>query len=483
MSESPIKKPFILFSFSMWLAATFSAFVLAVYAYLGIFSRHLADDYCIENFIRTNFFSALWANYMFVSDRYTNFMLIALSEFISPRSVSVLPALMIALWIAGIAWLLYEASNFSGQAWATSTILTLSLLLVFFTLLQAPNRFQILYWRSAMATHFAPLVFMPYLAAFILRSITSAAKSPLSYWIYPLVFFIAFILGGFSEPTVAVMISLLALIIFSVWMWMKTPTRGAALSLLLWSFTGAVLALVVMAISPANSFRLGTPPPAFPILVSRSFNYGLDFILNSFRTLPLPTLFTAVMPFFIFYNLYALPIPELTQLQRKRAWVTLAFMPVLSYLLVVASFFPSVYGQSYPVERARFTGQLCLVAGLMIEGALLGSLLAQWRPQVIKKLHLKLIFAILLGITALYPLRAAWLALAEVPEYHARAEAWDKRETQINILVADGVTDLMIVQLNGINGVKEMDVDANHWVNKCAAVYYKVNSIRAVPEK
>ena len=469
----------------MWLSAIFSGFVLAIYAYLGTFSRHLADDYCSVGFIRTNFFSALLNNYIFVSDRFTNFMLIALSEFITPRSVAVLPALMIVLWVAGIAWLLHEANRFSGQGWSKITIMTLSLLLVFFALLQAPNRFQILYWRSSMATHFAPLVFMPYLASFILRSISSAAKAPLSYWKYPLGFFIAFIIGGFSEPTVAVMITLLALAFMATWKWMTPPTRSAALKLLGWSLAGAVLALLVMAIAPANYFRvsLGKAPPALPFLITRSFQYGVNFIVNSFRTLPLPALFTMAMPFFIFYNLHASPTPELTWPQQKLARIMLAVIPALSYLLVVASFFPSVYGQSFPVERARFAGQLSLVAGLMIEGALLGSLLAQWRPRIIEDIPLKLVSAILLGFSALYPLRAASLTLAEVPEYRARAEAWDTREIQINTLIAQGETDLLIVQLDGVDGVKELEVTEDHWVNRCAANYYEVNSIRTASPK
>jgi hypothetical protein len=477
------KPTFNLFSLSIWLSATFSALVLASYAYLGTFSRHLADDYCSVDFIKKDFFSALWINYTNVSDRFSNFMLITFSEVVGPRSVAVLPALMIILWVVGIAWLLYEASRFSGKAWDKSIILTLTLLLVFFALLQAPNRFQILYWRSAMSTHFAPLVFMPYLASFILRSIFSAAKTPLSYWGYPLIFFVSFILGGFSEPTVVVMISLLGLAIFSAWIWMKRPTRTAALSLLLWSIAGATLALGVMAASPANSFRLGNPPPAFPILISRSFRYGFEFILNSFRTLPLPTLFTVLMPFLIFYNVYASPTPALTLTQRKQALVMLAVIPMLSYLLIVASFLPSVYGQSFPVERARFTGQVSLVVGLMIEASLLGSLSAQIRSRVFENLHLQLMTAILLSIAAFYPLRAAWITLSEVPEYRVRAEAWDTREIQINTLIAQGKTDLIIVQLDGVYGVKEMDVNANHWVNRCAAKYYKVDSISAISPK
>ncbi len=469
----------------MKLGAAFSAFALGVYAYLGIFSRHLADDYCSVDFTRANFFKALLNNYIFVSDRYANFMLIALSEYISPRSVMVLPALFITLWIVGLAWMLYETSRFTKLNWSKLTVFTLAFLLAFFALLQAPNRFQILYWRSSMATHFAPLVFMPFLAAFIFRNISAAEKETVPFWKYPLGFFIALIIGGFSEPTVAVMITLLTLAFAAAWKWMTPPTRKAALNLIGWSLAGAVLALLVMGLAPANYYRvsLGKEPPTLTFLVIRSFQYGFNFVDNSFRTLPIPTFFTVAMPFFMFYNMYTSPTLELTSSQRKLIRNLLWFIPALSYLLIVASFAPSVYGQSFPVERARFAGQLSLVAGLMIEGALLGILLAQWRPDFIQKLPLKLASAVLLAFAALYPLRAAWFSIGEVPAYRARAEAWDARVIQINDLIAQGETDLLIVQLDGVEGVKELEGTEKHWVNRCAAKYYQVNSIRTAPPK
>jgi hypothetical protein len=314
--------------------------------------------------------------------------------------------------------------------------------------------------------------------------ILAAGKKPTAFWATPLLLLASFIIGGFSEPTVMVMIFLLALAIFCAWFWMKRPTRKVALILLAVSFVGAMSALAVMAVSPAHAFRLSNAaPPTIPVLFARTFDYGFDFILNSFRTLPLPSLFTALMPFLIFYNLYSSPSPALTSGQRKQVFVLLAAVPVLSYLLIVASFLPSVYGQSFPVERARFTGQLMLVAGVMIETALLGSLAAQFRSRIVGTLHFKLFSALLLAVAALYPLRAAWIALADLSEYRARAEAWDAREAQIYSLREQGKTDLMIIQFDGVEGVKEMDVNADHWVNRCAAKYYEVDSIRAVPPK
>ncbi len=477
-STNPTSK---FFNFSLWLLTAFSGSVLAIYAYLGTFSRHLADDYCVVDFLNTDFPTALWTNYLNVSDRFSNFMLITLSESIGTWTVSALPAFMLSLWVFGIAWLMFESSRFSGQAWSKLLIATLTFLLVFLALLQAPNRFQILYWRSAMAAHFAPLVFMPFLAASILRSIHTAETKPTAFWVYPLLFLTSFLIGGFSEPTVLVMISLLALALFCAWLWMKHPARKTALTLLAVSFVGAVLALTVMAVSPAHAFRLeNAAPPSIPVTFARTFDYGIEFITNSFRTLPLPTLFTVLIPFLIFYHLYAAPVPAFSAEQRKRIYLLLAGIPILSYLLIVASFLPSVYGQSFPVERARFTGQLCLVAGLMIEAALFGSLAAQFRSQVNL---LKWASIVLLVASALYPLRAAWLAWGEVPSYRERADLWDEREVMIFQLIEERQTDPIVPQFDGVLGVKELDVNANHWVNRCAAKYYGFDSIRAYPDK
>ncbi|MEW6401821.1 MAG: DUF6056 family protein [Chloroflexota bacterium] len=483
MPHSTSKPTFNLFTFSVLLTSIASGCALAVYAYLGTFSRHMADDYCSVGFTRTNFFVALWDNYLTVSDRFSNFMFIALSEGTWPRSVAILPALMIVIWVSGIAWLLHESLRFTGGSWPKVLIWALSLLLVFFALLQAPNRFQTLYWRSSMATHLVPLVLMPLLASFLLRCLSSARVSPPAFWKYPLVFFLSFLLGGFSEPTALIMISLLAFSLLAAWKWTPPESPVSSLWILGVALAGAVAALVVMALAPANSLRLGDPPPAWPILIERSFRFAYEFMLNSFRTLPLPTFFTVLVPLIIFFGLHASSAPVLTSPQQKRLWIVLAGVPVLAYLLIVASFAPSVYGQSFPVERARFAGQLILVAALMIEGSLLGTFLAQWRPHAAVHFPLSTISAILLLVAAIYPLRAAVITLGEVPAYRERAQAWDARDAQIRSMRAEGQTDLTVPQYNGVDGVKELDTNASHWINHCAAVYYEVNSIRAISVK
>ncbi len=485
MSISDSKSITRLFSFSAWWLAVGTSLGLGAYAYLGLFSRHIADDYCSVTFTRGNFFAALWQNYLTVSNRYTKFMLIALSELISPRSIMILPAFMIILWVIGLMWLIYEASRAAGQKWPPAVMLCLAVILAFVSLLEAPNIFQTLYWRASLATHFTPLVIMPYMAVFLMRSMFSFSNKKHPLWLYLLGFLFSFFLGGFSEPPLLVMISLLGLALFLIWLYSKSIVRKDNLALLIWTLAGAITALVVMFLAPANTIRLHTTPPGLFVVFERSFVYGFEFARNSIKSLVLPSLFSIAVPLVIFFSLYVSPASAgISMDQRKYIWLSLLWIPILSYLLIVASFAPSAYGQAFPIERARFAGQVFLVAGLMSEGAVLGILLAHPKLWAFTNLRLDVVSALLLIIAAFYPLRSGLLTLAaNVPAYRARAEAWDDRQATIFLLREQGQTELTVPQLSGVDGVKEMDVRPSHWVNRCAAQYYGVNSIRAITVK
>ena len=71
--------------------------------------------------------------------------------------------------------------------------------------------------------------------------------------------------------------------------------------------------------------------------------------------------------------------------------------------------------------------------------------------------------------------------MKDVPEYSIRAQAWDRRDAHITELREYGQDDLTVPQFDGIYDVKELDSLPTYWVNRCAAAYYEVNSIRAIP--
>ncbi len=463
----------------LWLGSGVFFLLMLVYSYQGWFTRYMADDYCNAVLFRDPF-NGLYLRYIqgFGGNRYSNIWLVGISEFLGGiKSIPYLPVFHILLWVAGLLWGMNELKKQLKANWSNGMTAFLALSIAFFTLLQAPNLYQIVYWRSSMTTHFAPVVYGTLLAAYLLRKSNLAAKHDFAFVDYFIGFISAFVVGGFSEPTVAVMITLLALALFAVRRWGSEPTRRRMTHLLAWTLFGALLSLTVMAVSPANSRRLGDSPPSLTELIYDSFFYGLIFIQKTILELPLPSALTLLVPALLM-SIYQ-PV-ELSKIQKQRLlWLAAAIM-VISYILIVASFSPSVLGQGYPVERVRFYARLAMTLGLMIDGALMGVLFSKLLSRPVLQWAL---MAMLFATGVVYPLRAVVNAYNLLPEYRARAQAWDERDAFIWKLKAEGQTNLTVYQFDGVYRTKELDTYATHWVNQCAAEYYGLESIRAISPK
>ncbi|HEY3476538.1 MAG TPA: hypothetical protein VGK56_18120, partial [Anaerolineales bacterium] len=464
---------------SVGIFTTLAALVL--YAYLGIFSRYSSDDYCLSAFfLQDNLLGAIVRRYFVSTSRYTNVLFIGLADqLFGWYSVAVLPALMLALFVLGLYLILKEISEMFRLGWSRWMSLFLSLFIVYFSVSQAPDLYETLYWRAGMTSHFAPLVFIPFLGAFLLRQIRKANEHFPSFWTQAACFLIPFLIGGLSEPPTTLMITFLFLAFCAVWCWSDIRYRRARVVIVFWSFLGAVIALIVMAVAPANSLRMQTPPPGLLILISRVINYPFYFIIDTLRSLPLPTLMSVAVPALLFYVKYTYPAASLSKGARTRLGLVMLVILVLGYFLIAASFAPSAYGQSYPVPRARFIGRLLMTITLMTEGALLGILVAQIRLAV-QWISPRSVAVFTMLVLALYPLRTTWRASAEIPVYRQRAAAWDARDADIRALKQQGVQDVVIRFLPDVP-IQDLGDRTGFRLNRCAAALYGVNSIVAVP--
>jgi len=457
---------------------SFSASIaLALYAYLGIFSRYASDDYCLSAFFLQNDFTrAMVERYYESSSRYTNILFIGLSDtLLGWYNVAILPALMLSLFVFGMYLLLKEFSEMIRLGWSRGMTFLLSLLVVYFSVTQAPDLYETLYWRAGMTSHFAPVVFLPFWGAYLLRQIRHSRERAPSLWVQLASFVIPFVIGGFSEPPTALMITILGLAIAAAWFWGDVRYRRSILILLSWSLAGAIAALLTMGLAPANALRMQTPPPPLPELVFRIVYYPSFFISGTLRTLPLPTFVSIVLPAVLFYVSYAYPMQDLSKKARNRLILLLVVVLGLAYLFIAASFAPSVYGQSYPVPRARFPARVVMTVALMMEGALIGVLLAQVRIRMWRTAGI-----LALAILALYPLRTAWRTLEEVPVYRQRAAVWDARQAEILALKAQGEQDIVVRFLSEVP-IQDLGDHTGYRLNRCAAALYGVNTIVVVP--
>ena len=468
----------VLFRAALGLGAVSMTIGLGLFAYLGTFTRYLADDYCEAVIAHSgSVLQDLIQRYETISDRFSNLLFVALSEFLFPHNVEILPVLMILLWTVALTWLVWEARRAMGLQWNFLVDFFLAASVAFFSILQAPNRFQTIYWRSAMATHFAPLVYLTAFAAFLLMLIRRNDNRSPAVWIGFLCLIIAFFGGGFSEPPDAVLIVASALALTGAWIWEKGSRRRPMLVLLGWDLAGGMLALFVMLAAPGNSFRIRAAKPEILNLIYKTLIATLQFILDSFSIVPLPSIVSMVMPLLLFYGLFA-AAPALSSAKKRMLWIMILAIPVLAFGLIVVGFAPSVYGQVFPAERARFIGRLLMTAGLMAEGACLGIALAQWRMRWMSSTSI--LAMVLLALSAVYPLRAAWAVLKDKePYYHTWSSTWDRRQEQIMADKSKGVQDIVSFQIYSIEGVAELGADPKSWINVCAANFYGVHSISA----
>ncbi|MBI5353272.1 MAG: hypothetical protein HZB50_11585 [Chloroflexi bacterium] len=453
---------------------------IGVYSYLGTYSRYLADDYCEA--VRVNKsspISAVIERYQAgdwrAANRYSNLMFVGFSELLGRDSMQITMTSMVLLWVVGLSWSIHEIRKYLKINLFFQMDIFIGATLGFFSLLQAPNLFQTVYWRSSMMTHFAPLVFGCFLFAFLLRQ-TRRRKTSLLVNVF--IFFAAFIFAGFSEPPTTTTITALPLVMLAIWYWGKSPDKQKHIVLFAWALAGVILGLLVMAFSPAATNTIRETRPNISLILLNSFYYGYLFIIDSLKTMPLP-FFVSTLTFLLVVWLY--PQDEAPKMPNQRRWSTLLIMiaiPFLAWLLIAAGFAPSVFGQGFPVERMRFLATTIMIVTFMLEGALLGYLPRDKFSIYSRPVFQWLALALFSTLAIVYPLRAAYnIYKTDVPEYRSHAEAWDQRDAEIRKAVAEGATDLVVVQLDSMKGV--LEYKKNNWVNICAANYYGLNSISA----
>jgi hypothetical protein len=459
-----------------------TAIPLALYGYLGTFSRYGSDDYCLSAFyLQGNLINAMIQRYITSTSRYTNIIFIGLADkLFGWHNVAILPALMLTLFVSGIYLLLKEIGEILQLGWSRLLVIFLSLLVVYFSVAQAPNLYETLYWRAGMTSHFAPLVFIPFFGIFLLKQIRKVQGGSASLWVQAVCFMIPFVIGGLSEPPTAFMITLLFLAVVAAWWWSDIRYRRSVLVLLIWSLLGAMAALIIMALAPANSLRMQTAPPGLVELAFRIIYYPSYFIVDTLRAFPVPTLVSIILPALLFYVKYAYVSQNLSRQARNRLGILMSVVLLLTYLFIAAGFAPSAYGQSYPVPRARFIGRVLMTAALITEGALLGTLASQLRSNPFQSAALHAFATLALVALMLYPLRAAWRMFGEIPVYQERAAAWDARESEIKTLKAEGEKDL-VVRFLSEERMQDLGDHKGFRLNRCAATLYGVNSIVAVP--
>jgi len=147
--------------------------------------------------------------------------------------------------------------------------------------------------------------------------------------------------------------------------------------------------------------------------------------------------------------------------------------------LAACAIAPSAFaGGQFPAGRALMPARFALLAGWSLAAAALPGLLP---APLNRSAWAGSLAAVLILSAGLYPLRAAAALEPQRAQLAGWAQRWDERDAQIRAAAAAGQRDPRVAQAEVVSGLEDIGPDPGHWVNRCAAGYYQLNSITALP--
>jgi len=460
---------------------------LFLYAYLGFFSRYYADDFCLTGGLLTSgFWKSQISLYTSWSPRFARTFLINLSEYFGRSAIQAWTTLVVVLWTSALTWAIVQASRLTRLKVPAGLALLLAEVMVFFTILEAPQQYQTFYWRISTADYTLPLVFLAFLIGLIFNRLRKADLGHLPWGGSAICAALAFFTGGFSETYVTLQTALLALGLFTVWLAIRPPFQRKSRMLVGAALVGSLLSLVVVAIAPGNAVRLATmptPPHLFP-LIRMAVTNSIIFIHLSLKNYAFQNILAVLASMLITYVLYARD-NRLPKLRPSSLTLALFLIPAVCWLLVLAICMPSAYAESsYPEGRVLIEARFIMVFMTIVEGVLIGMSLSQlhlWANEP-TPVYLLLILATVFLVVILYPVYDTRKTYLEIPVYRQRAATWDARNAIIQTSIQQGILDINIHDsqarsFDSFSGLMEIGSDPSYWVNQCAADFYGAHHI------
>lgn len=468
-------RPRIQFAIPAFLAILLLMVILSL-AYTGFFSRYLADDYCFSRqVIENGFWGGQVHSFNTWSDRFSTMFVTSLIDKLGVPGIQALPTVLLLGLLVGMFLLIRRLGNIFKVQMTGLEQFILGGLVTFGTFYTAPSLFQSLYWRAGSVTYTLPLMLIPFL---ILLLLSWMQEKPNALWVLAvgLCFGLA---GGFSETNLAFQAALLVVLgVLMGWKGCSLTNKKSLWAGLIAGLVGSLIALVVMALAPGNAVRMDSMHKAPDLLKSilLSFRYAAGFLYQTASGYPLPFGILAVLGFAL-----AIRVDWKAAEPKQWAWLLWA-VPLGVTLVIAAACLPSAYIQgAYPENRALISARWIFTAGWMFEFYALGVVYIHWRSRSpkydLRKTTANVSFVIVM--CCFYLVFCSLQVLSNIPAEQKRATAWDERALQIAALKQSGQTDIQVTALDSVEKIKEISDDPTHWVNKCAAVYYGVETIKA----
>ncbi len=457
------------------------------HAYVGWFSRYMADDYCTVGVLRDSGFTqsqVYW--YTSWSGRFAFTFFVNVAELIGPGLVRFLPAAVILLWLAALFLLAHRLLDALGYPRHIGAVLSLAAVVMLGTLWGAPNIYQSIYWQTGLLTYVVPLVLLSYYLGWLFLRQPRQPLGRAGWAMIAVSAATAFVIGGFSETNLSLQtLALLMLLVSGIYQ----VSKGSKVQnrwLIAGGLVGSLAAAILIIAAPGNDVRQGLmPTPSEPVeWLGRTAWDVLLFANRGLQRLTLTTVLVTMVPFLLaFFPARENARRSQGKTEELRKWGALVLLiPLCTALLMFATIAPYEYVVStYPDGRVLVTTQFVLVAGLAGWGFAAGKLgrtilplSLTAKPGLVAAVWLAALIPISVGVV-----RATRHSLDPLADAQEFAITWDQRDETIHRAVERGEEAMAVRSLNHMGGLAEIGRDPNEWINRCVAQTYGLKTVEA----
>jgi hypothetical protein len=449
----------------------FATIALAGLAYLGGYTRFMADDYCSAYYAeRFGLLRSIWYWYLNWSGRYTAFVFdwLVLIKTFGLYGAHFVPPIAIAVWSAGTIAAVYIGLKMITPHRATlSAAILIGVSFLMAVMVLSPDIAQSYYWLNGMRSYSLPLVVVS-INVFLFEWAWPRMKSNKALVVGCILSFsLAFANGGFSE-TYAVF-QLVMLVFLTALRWFANGRKmDTVIKLLVVATLGAFLSIVVIVLAPGNAVRRAASPPA-PNLIRLTQISMISYLSFLKGILLSPQKITVLLGALLVNAWVGIGYKSEIKLNR---WIIPAQILgglMLSFVCIL----PSVYGYiDSPPPRTLSIAVFALAACWMSASFLVGGWLAHTsRSSVRLEIGLIVLASLMIGVSAL-------LTMAYVNQnrgqYIAFAQKWDAMDAQILQARAQHRPFVTIPAMFNWAGLERPNDNKKFWATACYSEYYGI---------
>ena len=446
-----------------------SSIVLSLHAYLGSFSRFIADDFCSYYYAKELgvFGSALYW-YRTWHGGYSVSFMDSLLVLIGPRGIPFVTPIVILIWIVVTTVAVHLLLRKGWRLFDILKSVSLGTAVVYLILLISPKVSQSLYWWGGMRAYVMPIIiFTFYIALFQWFRNKSAKAGAIIIW-SGVSFVIVFAIGGFSETFTPVQLIIFLFIISYGLLTLNFRSKDKEFFFLLAGFFGALVSLLAMVNAPGNAVRQALyPEPANLITVFEIALTGfLTFLHDVFST---PERMLGILGIV----LGTAWIGILARNEKAHTFWLIIICLFVGLGLTFLCFLPAAYGLSAkPYDRTLIIPAYILVVSLLLTSFLLGKLVSN-KIEVRSFVHLGFFLATAILITVSAALKSEEL-YASRHVYSDYANKWDHVDMQIIQAKHSGEEVVLIPNMINWAGLDRPTDNPKFWLTACYTHYYGI---------